>query len=541
MNNMQNKSSITDMDRELYDKMFNDPVLCIEHFFKLTPQPIKPQYEPLVKHLIDNCKFNEIKAEYFGDYDEIKRKWIWYNFENNKHLTWQQWVFFETIKAIVNKKIPIRKLTVRSGHGIGKSSAFAMLNFWFLFFRKFAQIACTAPTSHLLKIVLFKEISTWYNKLKETSKKIADCFEITELCLKVKESPDNWFCQGRTCEKNQAEALTGVHGKHILLEVDEASGVPQEVFTGVMGSLTDENVIMILISNPRRLDGFFAESHKNAGFYKLHFNSLESPIVSEKFEAEVIEQFGKDSDEYRFMVLGEFPRDNVIDKDGWRLLYSKSIIDNPETYIPAIEENETFSGPVRMGIDPSGEGNDETTWIIRDNFKARVVLFELKSSGKSIASKTLGLKEEFNIPDEEICVDNFGVGVEAIQELAGAGCMVNSINLGDKSNYPEQFINKRAESYHQSNKWFKQGGKLVDNKRWKPEMKVIYTRVGIDKNYAKNSIMPKKEMRKRGYKSPNAMDGLALTFVDGIEIIEQGQEQNNCGEINYDDMSRFEE
>ncbi len=76
----------------------------------------------------------------------------------------------------------MRKLTIRSGHGIGKSSTFAMLNFWFLFTRRFAQIACTAPTSHLLKVVLFKEISTWHAKLKKISPKIADGFEVTELC-----------------------------------------------------------------------------------------------------------------------------------------------------------------------------------------------------------------------------------------------------------------------------------------------------------------------------------------------------------------------
>ncbi|HPN32434.1 MAG TPA: hypothetical protein PKY81_15890 [bacterium] len=537
---MEKEKTFSAKDLEIFEKFYNDPVLFAKIIFKIEPQPAKPEYASLVNLLINNCKFDEIKAEYFGDYDSNTEKWNWYCFERDKYITWQQWVILETIKASITKKIK-RKITIRSGHGTGKTSGFVIIIYWFLFTREFAQIACTASTSYLLKDVLFKELATWLQKLNKINKTLYNLFELTELYLRVKASTENWFCRGRTCEKSNPEALTGVHGKHVMILVDEASGVPQETFIGAMGSLTDEDVIMVLISNPRRLDGFFAESFKKAGCYKLHFNSLESPILSEEFKQEIIDEFGKEGDEYRYMILGEFPRDNVIDKDGWRLLYSKSIIDNPETYIPAIEENETFSGPVRMGIDPSGEGNDETTWIIRDNFKARVVLFELKSSGKSIASKTLGLKEEFNIPDEEICVDNFGVGVEAIQELAGAGCMVNSINLGDKSNYPEQFINKRAESYHQSNKWFKQGGKLVDNKRWKPEMKVIYTRVGTDKNYAKNSIMSKKEMRKRGYKSPNAMDGLALTFVDGIEIIEQGPEQNNCGEINYDDMSRFEE
>jgi len=55
---------------------------------------------------------------------------------------------------------------------------------------------------------------------------------------------------------------------------DEASGIAQEVFDTSKGALTNENVILLLISNPTRLDGYFFDSHHKLkdGFQTFQFS-----------------------------------------------------------------------------------------------------------------------------------------------------------------------------------------------------------------------------------------------------------------------------
>ena len=45
--------------------------------------------------------------------------------------------------------------TVRSGHGVGKSTVEAWVVIWFLLTRPFPKIPCTAPTQHQLFDILW--------------------------------------------------------------------------------------------------------------------------------------------------------------------------------------------------------------------------------------------------------------------------------------------------------------------------------------------------------------------------------------------------
>ena len=101
----------------------------------------------------------------------------------------------------------------------------------------------------------------------------------------------------------------------MLLVADESSAIAEEVFNSAQGALTSENTIVILISNPTRLEGYFYKSHHELAhtFQCLNFSSLESPIVSMKFVNAIIEEHGEDSDEYSIRVLGEFPNKEGID------------------------------------------------------------------------------------------------------------------------------------------------------------------------------------------------------------------------------------
>ena len=59
-------------------------------------------------------------------------------------------------------------VSVRSGHGIGKSTAMSLAALWFICTRHHAKIPVTAPTSHQLFDILWSELIKWWRGMDET-------------------------------------------------------------------------------------------------------------------------------------------------------------------------------------------------------------------------------------------------------------------------------------------------------------------------------------------------------------------------------------
>ena len=58
-----------------------------------------------------------------------------------------------------------RRISVRSGHGVGKSTTASWAMIWYLFTRYPVKIVTTAPTSAQLFDALFAELNRWISSL----------------------------------------------------------------------------------------------------------------------------------------------------------------------------------------------------------------------------------------------------------------------------------------------------------------------------------------------------------------------------------------
>ena len=494
---------LTEKDIEIFLAWQKSPLKWVCDMFKLEPQPILPEYQDKYDKAVASGDFSSFKGQWFGE------------FQKGKHVTWQQVAILLGVGAAMEKKAQPR-VSIRSGHGIGKSATLSWLLLWFLFCYKNSQIPCTAPTSDQLNDILWKEAQIWLSRLPN---EIRALYDWSNDYIRMIESPKTWFARARTARKESPEALAGVHADYVLYLVDEASGVPDEIFNTGEGALTGDNYLFVMISNPTRLIGYFYDSHNSdkESWQCYAFNAEESPIVNKKFVQRIIDKHSINSDEYRYRVQGNFPKEDAIDDQN----YSPLFLEQDTRLTPDAQ----FVGPRRMGIDPAGEGDDITAWVIRDNFKAKIVAREKTSNPKSIAQKTIQLFELFDVPPEMTTVDNFGEGANVAQELALAGYRVDARNVGDsvdkreeeyaKANGDKLYINLRAKGYHFLKKWLRSGGELIEDDSWKGEMKTIRTRTELS---GRMKIMSKREMRKQGYKSPNNLDALMLTFIETVEI-----------------------
>lgn len=484
-------------DVELFRSFQKLPTFFVEKIWNLVPQSVKPEYQEKVAELILKTwdEWEEAKREFRPDWFEP--------FQKGKNLTWQQWLILLSIEKALAGQAK-RRISIESGHGTGKSATLSWLLLWFLFCFKDAQIPCTAPTSTQIHDILWKEVAIWLGKMPL---EIRGKYEWTNNYVKVKESPETWFARAATGNKENPEALAGVHGDYVMYLTDEASGVPDQIFNTAEGALTGETFLFIMISNHTRLLGYFHDSHTTdrKNWQCLSLDSRESPIVEPGFVERIRDKHGEDSDEFRIRVAGKAPKEDAIDDQGYVPLLVESDLHYCQDY--------QFVGTVRLGVDPSGEGSDESIWVVRDNFKAKIVAKERISNPKSIAQKTITLMSFYGIPQEEVWIDNFGEGANVAKEIALASQLrVNSLNVNEEAEDKERYVNKRAEAYWRLRQWLRIGADLVNDDRWKQLLTIKYRR----ELSGKLKIMGKREMQKLGIKSPDAADALMLTFITEI-------------------------
>lgn len=488
-------------------------------------------------------KKNYFSDNFEDDLDELN--WTWYKFEYGKHITWQQSLILMGLEkaSLGDAK---RHLSVRSGHGIGKSALCSWVILWFLTCFWESQVPCTAPTSHQMHDVLWKELAKWISKMPDA---VQGNYDWTQGYLRMTQAPEVWFARARTSSKENTEAIAGVHADHVLIVVDEASGVPEAVFNTAEGALTSGNVFVILIGNPTRVTGYFYDSHnKNAAdWQQFAFNCEHSPIVDREYVRRQATRHGKDSAEYRIRVQGEFPHEDVMDDSGYVQLLPRTKIMVEQK----MDDLTRFANRKIMGVDPAGEGKDKAVWVIRDNFRAEVVHELPTTNPKEIAQHTLTLMDRYIVTDgNDIVIDSFGVGSDVGKEIAiasGGKVEVYTVLLGNTPSYEEQYnttffrrhldeiddndmdlyLNLRALAFFRARSWLVQGGMLVDknveNSTFSNELQVIKYKRSLQGN--KIQLMPKKEMFKLRIPSPNKADAFALTFLRDMDDTPQTKEE----------------
>ena len=490
------------LDQEIMKQFQRSPILFCKSIWGLEPQKIKEECQTEVNIYISNGQWEKIKEQHFD------------RFYKGKNITWQQWLILLAVeRAMVYGN---NKISIVSGHSCGKSSCLSWLIIWYLFCHYDAQVGATAPTSEQIHDVLWKEVALWVGKMPE---QLQGLFDWQTGYIRVKERPETWFARARTARKESPEAIAGLHGDYVMIIADEAAGVPDEIYRSAEGSTTGPNVLVLLIGNGTRNIGYFYDTHNDdkeiKNWQRLTFSSEESPIVEDGYIERMESKYGRQSDEFKIRVLGGFPSSEQMDDKGWMPL----IVDK---HIGLGFEEMRFIGRKVLGIDPSGEGDDITVWVLRDNFHARVVATEATSNEKTIAVKTLDLIREHELNFSDVIIDNFGVGANVAKELLllDHRANVTSMNWGEAANDEELYLNKRAECCFRGKEWLIRGGNIVGDEL-RRDISGFYYRNTLS---GKKQIMDKPKLRKRIGHSPDRGDAFFMTFYYGTDLMDQAKQ-----------------
>ncbi len=399
------------------------------------------------------------------------------------------------------------KVAVRSGHGVGKTAVEAWAVLWFLSTRPFPKVPCTAPTEHQLYDLLWAELAKWLSRSK-----VAGAFTWTQTKVFANRHPERWFAVART--SNKPENMQGFHEDHLLFIVDEVFGVADSIMTVVAASLTGEENKLLIAGNPTRLSGYAYDAfHSGRQSWSLHHvNAEKSPRVSRAWLDDMERDLGRDSDLYRVRVLGEFPRGEAS------AFIPLEVCEEAVTRFTD-RAPESTDEPFLIGVDVARFGNDETVLAIRRGSR----LVELRPYRKQDTMETTGrivaAAREIRAANPRAPIrahiDDTGLGggvTDRLRELRpeldreGLSLEVVPCTFGGAGD--DYYADSGAAMWAAMRDWLKTGAI--------PDDPVLVGQLSSRRqaltSKGKIRLESKDDMKRRGLRSPDRADALALAF-----------------------------
>lgn len=396
------------------------------------------------------------------------------------------------------------RLSIRAGHGVGKTTFEAWVAIWFGMTRHPWRILVSANTQDQIKDTIWPEIVRWIGALPQA---LRDELEITgdHIYLAADKS---CFITARTASKDNPSALQGLHSDNMLVILDEAPGIPDIVFEMGIGTLSTVGAKFLMCGNPTHVTGYFHDTHHalRARWKTMRVNSEDVPRARGHIE-DIIAKYGKESNAYRVRVLGEFPDtedDAVIPLHLCEAAVSRSV-------------RATDFRPV-WGLDVARFGDDRTALCKR---QGNTVLEPIRFWRGKDTMQTAGLiVDEWKACHEldrptEILVDVIGLGAGVVDRCRELSLPVRGVNVGESAAVSDRFMRRRDELWWAARDWLSSADcKLPEDdaligELTGPKYTVLST--------GKVQIERKDEMKKRLGWSPDLADAFILTFAGGLE------------------------
>lgn len=164
-----------------------------------------------------------------------------------------------------------------------------------------------------------------------------------------------------------------------------------------------------------------------------------------------------------------------------------------------------------LGVDPARFGDDRTAVVIRQGRCAEIVELIGKQDTMEVAGAVVKSMQKYS--PQAVFVDMTGLGagvVDRLRELGHAN-IVHGIGFGAKPIDQQKYVNKRAEMWGLMAKWLNEPPVQIPDD---DEMEIDLC--GLHYSYdslGRLKLERKEDAKKRGLKSPDVGDALALTFA----------------------------
>jgi hypothetical protein len=478
------------------------------------------------------------------------------------------WVRAHTGEAPWSRQVAVmdsvrhnRRTAVPASHGPGKSWTAARLVAYWLSVHPVgsAFVVTSAPTWPQVKAILWREIG----KAHKAGGLLGHVTQDAQ--WKV---DGELVAYGRKPADHDEHGFQGIHAPKVLVILDEATGIPRQLWTAASTLLTNTDARFLAIGNPDDPTSEFAAICEGAdpieggmsdrGWHVIPIAAMSTPnFTGEQVSAEMAnalvthmwaEEFARDvggqslvdahrhlvdlcasglglaaglaalTDEQRDVVhsaslyvskvLGMFPADATDGVIPWS--WVRSCV-GPDARALAGQ----LEVPVRLGVDVGGSEQGDETVVYELCGKHVGRRWSVRSADPDKVARTVeGAIREAN-PDR-VNIDSIGIGwgVMGMLRRTFPQLEVNGVNVGEAASEPSKFVNLRSEI------WWTVGRQLCKDRGWdlteatEPTLQQLASPRWKEDPSGRVAVERKDDIRKRLGRSTDDADALLLAAYE---------------------------
>ena len=325
---------------------------------------------------------------------------------------------------------------------------------------------------------------------------------------------------------NAGIRFQGFHGR-ILIVIDEAPGVDPEIWEAIESSRAGGDVHVLALGNPVELGGVFYDVFhtKRTGWKTFTMSAFESPnfrgldldrlltlddyeldlnpkpyLITKRWVHEKYHSWGTEDPRWNPRVLGEFPRSSSKQVISLSDVENCINIDLP----PSNRKRADFGGDIAR------YGEDETVFIGVVGGRMAFIQTHRKQSTMETVGQIAALIREKRQEGTfgTFAIDDGGLGGGVTDRLLEQDFEVLPLNFGSVAYRSDEFADLRTEMWWVMRRMFSEKRISIF-----PDDELIVQLVGPTYKFLSNGkikLESKEDMKKRGLRSPDRADALAL-------------------------------
>ena len=445
-------------------------------------------------------------------------------------------------KEIAESVVHNTHTAVVSCNGAGKSALAGIMGAWWVAVHDPYEVAliCSAPTYPQIARVLFRELKDNHKLAAERGFSLPGHINQSEE-WKLDDSYGTLIGFGRRpADTDIVSAFQGIHRRFVFVVLDEAGGIPLDLYTATEAVTNTADARVLAIGNPdRRGTEFHRIFREDPTWNKIKISAYDTPnFTGEKvpdslkpllIQTDWVDKqkisWGEDSARFKSKVLGEFPdeADNTF--------FSQSAIDKAVD----TEIEEDLAQEAVLGVDLARFGDDDSVVYINRNGRCRKLETWSKATAVESANRVHQLAKEHGV--SQVRVDATGLGGPVVDMLANlADDKYTVISMLGSAASPDRmrWLNARAHIYDELREGMAEGKIDLDpdDKALLDEMLMIQYKFSPK---GAIQIESKDDMRSRGVKSPDSLDALTYACADLSHIVNAKYGDRKAGDlIQYD-------
>lgn len=423
----------------------------------------------------------------------------------------------EALQAFDSGDPADQRISLQACAGPGKTAVLAWMGWKFLgcygLPNEHPKGIAIAVSWDNLRDNLWTELAKWQGH----SEYLKAAFTWTRERIMAKDHPETWFLAARSWPKTaspeeQGKTLSGLHGRFVLVLVDESGTIPITVLRAGEQALGTVGVLfgkMVQAGNPTSLEGmlYVSATQLRHQWRVIRITGdpddpKRSPRIGLEWARQQIQNYGRENPWVMSYILGQFPPSSINALLG---------IEEVEAAMHRHLRTDQYDwAQKRLGVDVARFGDDRTVIFPRQGLAAFRPVIMRNARTTDIAARVAKAQYDwFRDEPGVIFVDDTGHwGHGVIDNLVAAGIPAIPLVYHAKALNP-RYKNRRAEFWLEGADWVKKGGALPNL----PEMVAELTTPTYTFLNGVFVLEEKDQIKQRLGRSPDLADALFETFA----------------------------